>query len=114
MKSITSFFKNRLSEIPIHRRVKYTVLSTVSLIALVAITIVAAIDMNKEEKVIDTSDPIESYDTVIVIPLEFEDEPEEVTDDFSDPGIADDFSDRGVTDGVSDSETADGASGGGN
>lgn len=92
MKSITSFFKNRFSEIPIHRRVKYTVLSTVSLIALVAITIVAAIDMNKEEKVIDTSDPIESYDNTVIIPLEFEDEPEEVTDDFGDREVTDDVS----------------------
>ena len=89
MKSIASFFKNRLSEIPIHRRVKYTVLSTAAIIALVVITIIAAIDMNKEEEVIGTSDPIESYDNVTVIPLEFDDETEAVTDDFSDWEITD-------------------------
>ena len=82
MKRIVSFFKDRLSEIPIHRRLKYTVLSAVSLIALVAITVVAAIDMNREQEV-DTSDPIESYDNSVVISLVFDDEPVEETDGTS-------------------------------
>ena len=89
MKSITSFFKNRLSEIPIHRRVKYTVLSTAAIIALVVITVIAAIDLNKEGETIDTSDPIGSYDNTVVVPLEFDDGPEEVTVD-SDGDVTDD------------------------
>ncbi len=79
MKNPVTSFKEKLGEIPIHRRFKYSVLSVIILIALVAVTVVAAIDINKE-KDIDTSDPIESYDNVNVIPVVFDDETTAVTE----------------------------------
>lgn len=82
MKNPFTAIKNSFGEIPIHRRLKYSVVSVIALIALIAVTVVAAIDINKE-KVIDTSDPIESYDNINVIPVVFDDETTAVTENES-------------------------------
>ena len=73
MKNPFSAARSRYRDIPIQRRIKYNVLAIVSVIALITITVIAIIDMNKTE-VIDTSDPIESYDNITYIPIVFEDE----------------------------------------
>ena len=73
MKNPFSAARSRYRDIPIQRRIKYYVLAIVSVIALITITVIAIIDMNKTE-VIDTSDPIESYDNITYIPVVFEDE----------------------------------------
>ncbi|MBR6807614.1 MAG: hypothetical protein IKM46_04435 [Clostridia bacterium] len=73
MKNPLSIMKSRFTDIPIHRRYKYGILSCLAIVTLVVVTVIAAIDV-KEEEIITAEDPIESYDKVTVIPLVLEDE----------------------------------------
>ena len=73
MKNPFTAVKESFTSIPIHRRFKYGILSTLAIITLIVVTVIAAIDVKKEE-IIETADPIESYDKVTVIPVVFEDE----------------------------------------
>ena len=79
MKNPFSVVKSRYGDIPIHRRVKYNVLAVVAVAALIAVTVVAIIDMNNTKE-LDTTDPIGTYDTVSYIPVVFEDDTDVITD----------------------------------
>ena len=73
MKNPLSTIKSSFTDIPVHRRYKYGILSAIAIVALVVVTVIAAIDV-KNDQIITSEDPVESYDKVTVIPLVIEDE----------------------------------------
>jgi hypothetical protein len=79
MKNPFSSVKSRYNDIPIHRRVKYNVLWVLAIVALITVTVVAIIDMNKTNE-INTADPIGTYDTITYIPIVFEDDTDVIID----------------------------------
>ena len=79
MKNPFSSVKSRYNDIPIHRRIKYNVLWVLAIVALITVTVVAIIDMNKTNE-INTADPIGTYDTITYIPIVFEDDTDVIID----------------------------------
>ena len=79
MKNPFSSVRSRYNDIPIHRRIKYNVLWVLAIVALITVTVVAIIDMNKTNE-INTTDPIGTYDTITYIPIVFEDDTDVIID----------------------------------
>ena len=48
---MSSSVRSRYNDIPIHRRIKYNVLWVLAIVALITVTVVAIIDMNKTNEI---------------------------------------------------------------